>query len=59
LRRSIFAHTRIPAGTTITKEMLTIKSPGIGILPKYLDLIIGRQARVEIDADHPVTWGSI
>ena len=59
LRRSIFARTRIPVGTTITKEMLTIKSPGIGILPKYLDLIIGRQSRVEIDADHPVTWGAI
>lgn len=59
LRRSIFARTRIPAGTVITKEMLTIKSPGIGILPKYIDLIVGRTAQDSIDEDHPVTWGKI
>jgi len=59
LRRSVFARTHIPVGAIITKEMLTIKSPGIGVLPKYLDLIIGRKARAAIDADHPVTWDTI
>lgn len=59
LRRSVFARTHIPVGSIITSDMLTIKSPGIGILPKYLDLIIGRPARVDIDADHPVTWDTI
>lgn len=59
LRRTVFARIDIPVGTTITLEMLAIKSPGIGILPKYLDLIIGRQARIRIDADHPITWDAI
>ena len=59
LRRTVFARVAIPAGTTITQEMLIIKSPGIGILPKYIDLIVGRQARTLIDADHPVTWDTI
>jgi N,N'-diacetyllegionaminate synthase len=59
LRRTIFARTNIAAGTVITQEMLIIKSPGIGVLPKYLDLIVGRQARIAIDADHPVTWAAI
>ena len=59
LRRTIFARVAIPAGTTITSQMLVIKSPGIGILPKYLDLIVGRIARLDIHADHPVTWRAI
>ena len=59
LRRTVFARVAIPAGITITQEMLIIKSPGIGILPKYIDLIVGRQARTFIDADHPVTWNTI
>jgi N,N'-diacetyllegionaminate synthase len=59
LRRSVFARITIPAGTILTEEMLIIKSPGIGILPKYIDLIIGRKARILIDADHPITWGAV
>jgi sialic acid synthase SpsE/protoporphyrinogen oxidase len=59
LRRTVFARVAIPAGTTITREMLIIKSPGIGILPKYIDLIVGRQARTHINADHPITWDTI
>ncbi len=59
LRRSVFARVKIPAGVTITRDMLVIKSPGIGILPKYIDLIIGREARTLIEADHPVTWDAI
>jgi sialic acid synthase SpsE len=59
LRRTVFARVEIPAGTTITRDMLAIKSPGIGILPKYIDLIVGRQARTLIEADHPVTWDTI
>ena len=42
-----------------TKEMLEIKSPGIGMLPKYLDIIIGRPAKDDIPSDYPITWDSI
>lgn len=59
LRRTVFAKRDIPKGTVITGEMLVVKSPGIGILPKYIDLIVGREARVTIKADHPVTWDLI
>ena len=59
LRRTVFARVQIPAGVTIEREMLVIKSPGIGILPKYIDLIVGRESRRAIAADHPVTWDSI
>jgi sialic acid synthase SpsE/protoporphyrinogen oxidase len=59
LRRSIFAAQDIPAGTILSRNMLTVKSPGTGILPKYLDLLIGRAVREQIREDFPVTWESI
>ena len=59
LRRTVFARVDILEGTTITREMLIIKSPGIGLLPKYIELIVGRLARVLIEADHPITWDTI
>jgi sialic acid synthase SpsE len=55
-RSSIIAAADIPAGTEITREMLTVKRPGWGIAPKHLELLIGRRARVDIEYDDPVTW---
>ena len=36
--------------------MLVIKRPGYGIAPKYMDLVLGRIARVDIEKDDIVTW---
>ena len=58
-RRSIFAKVRIPKGTTITREMLSILRPGIGLKPKYLDIVIGRKATTDIEAQEPITWDKI
>lgn len=58
-RRSIFAKVDIPKGTTITGEMLTILRPGIGLKPKYLDTIVGRKSRIDIEAQEPITWDKI
>jgi N,N'-diacetyllegionaminate synthase len=55
-RRSIVAATAIPAGTVITREMLTTKRPGYGIRPKEMDRVVGRAARVDIAADAVMTW---
>lgn len=55
-RRSVVAARRIPAGTRITREMLTVKRPGFGIKPKYIDTLVGRTASVDIDEDEVVTW---
>ena len=57
--RSIFAKTDIPAGTTITGEMLAILRPAIGLQPKYIDVIVGRKARVDINRYEPITWDNI
>jgi sialic acid synthase SpsE len=55
-RRSVVAACRIPAGTRITREMLTVKRPGFGIKPKYIDTLVGRVPRDDIEADDVVTW---
>lgn len=55
-RRSVIAARDIPAGTVISAEMLTIKRPGYGILPKHMELVVGRTARIDIPFDEVVTW---
>lgn len=49
--KSIVSRNEIPAGTPITAEMLTIKSPGYGIKPMDIHTVIGKTARVDIPGD--------
>lgn len=58
-RRGLYARVNIMAGETITRDMITIKGPGVGLQPRYLDVIMGRTARTNIEADHPITWDAI
>lgn len=55
-RRSIHARVLIPKGTRITEEMLVVKRPGLGILPKQKRLVVGRTARRDIQPDEWITW---
>ncbi|MDA8233936.1 MAG: pseudaminic acid synthase [Clostridia bacterium] len=58
-RRSVFARVNIPQGTVITEDMLAVLRPGIGLMPKYFELVIGREARRNIKAHEPITWDKI
>ena len=58
-RKSIYAAIDISKGTVITEEMIVIKGPGGGLLPKFMELVIGRPARKNIEADYPITWENI
>lgn len=55
-RKGLIAARDIPAGTCLTEDMIIIKRPGTGIAPKFLDLLIGRTAKVDIKADTVITW---
>lgn len=55
-RRSVVAARAIPAGTAIARDMLTVKRPGFGIKPKFIDALVGRRAAVDIDEDEIITW---
>lgn len=58
-RRSIFASCHISKGEVISKEMLSILRPNVGLSPKFYDTIIGRRAAVDIKAHEPITWNEI
>lgn len=55
-RRSLHASTEIKEGEIITREMLSIKRPGLGISPHLIDQIIGRKAKIDIDEDAWIIW---
>lgn len=58
-RRSIIARKNIPKGKIIEASDLIIKRPGYGIQPKFLKIIIGREARKDIEEDDIITWNLI
>lgn len=58
-RRSIVSSTKIPKGTKILKEQLSIKRPATGIYPKFLEQVIGSIAKVDIEEDNPIRWEEI
>tara|TARA_R110002073_G_scaffold118918_1_gene258454 strand:+ start:330335 stop:331423 length:1089 start_codon:yes stop_codon:yes gene_type:complete len=53
-RQSVVSACDIQAGATITRDMLTIKRPGTGILAYAIDTVVGRVATHEILADVPI-----
>lgn len=56
MRRSIVAKRKIFSGEVITDDMLTFKRPANGLRPSLLSEILGRSARVDIEADEFLTW---
>lgn len=55
-RRSIISAQDIPAGATITRDMLTFKRPGTGIYPKFVDVVVGRRTKSDIPEDTVLQW---
>lgn len=55
-RKGLVARRRIPKGRLISMDDLSIKRPGTGIIPRDYDLVIGRIARRDIEADEVITW---
>ena len=51
LAKSIVATKDIKKGQIIKKDDLTVKSPGIGVKPKYIEKLIGKRARQDIPED--------
>ncbi|KGX86363.1 N-acetylneuraminate synthase [Pontibacillus litoralis] len=51
-RKSVVAKVSIKKGELITKDKITFKRPGTGVLPKDLNLIINRRAKNDMEEDH-------
>lgn len=58
-QKSIVAAMEIKKGEIITEEMLTVKRPGGGIKPKYLQFVVGREAKLDIKEDSIISLDMI
>ncbi|MEY5049360.1 MAG: pseudaminic acid synthase [Bacteroidota bacterium] len=58
-KRSIFAVKDIKPGDTFDSENIRVIRPGIGLAPKYFDLLIGKVANNEIKSGTPLSWENI
>lgn len=55
-RRSLHSRTSISAGQVVTEDMLIAKRPGYGLPPFEVEKLIGRVAKVNIEADQWISW---
>jgi len=58
-RKSIVAQIDIPKGATITLDMISVKRPGTGILPRYFRELVGRKVKRNIEVDDVVEWDDL
>jgi len=58
-KRSIYVAKDIKAGETLTKDHIKIIRPGLGLSPKYIELVIGRPAKKDISAGTPLSFDLI
>lgn len=49
----------IRAGETITEEMIAVKTPPVGLTPRFLKEIVGKKVLYDIQRDDPITFGLI
>jgi sialic acid synthase SpsE len=55
-RRSIVAKTSIAKGCEFTRENLKLSRPGNGLHPRYLEVLLGRKARINVEKDESIDW---
>lgn len=58
-RRSIIASIDIEEGEIIRKEHIDFKRPGNGLPPKFVNYILGRNARIKIQKNDQITFDNI
>ena len=58
-RRSLTAKIDIKMGETIKKEKIKIVRPADGIEPKFINIISGKTAKIDIKEGQPITWDCI
>ena len=58
-RRSLFVVQDIKAGETFTAQNVRSIRPGHGLHTRYLDVVLGKKARINIDRGTPLSWDII
>ena len=55
-RRSLYIAQDVKSGDILTKENLRSVRPGLGLPPKYLPLLLGRQIKRDAVKGTPMSW---
>jgi pseudaminic acid synthase len=55
-KRSIYVSKDVSVGDIFTNDNLKIIRPGDGLAPKFIDVVIGKKAKVSIKAGTPLNW---
>lgn len=58
-RRSIYVAEDLKAGDVLTSENLRCVRPGMGLPPKYYDMLIGKRVSKAVKKGTPVSWDLI
>lgn len=58
-RRSLYIAKDIKAGETITSKHVKAIRPGYGLPPKFIELLIGKKARIDVKQGTPMSWDII
>ena len=58
-RRSLVLTRDIRAGEVIKQEDLMPKRPGTGISPKFVDIVVGRKVKMDLEEDTILTWDMV
>jgi len=56
IRKAIVSKINLKKGHVLTAEDLALKRPEIGLSPKYLDIVIGRELKKDLKKDEPLSW---
>jgi len=59
VRRSLFAVEDIKKGEVFSQENIKSIRPSDGLAPKYMDVVLGRRAKVDIKFGTPLSWDLI
>jgi N,N'-diacetyllegionaminate synthase len=55
-RKCLYSRRNLKSGEILKLEDIVIKGPAGGILPKFLDLVVGKKLQEPIESDYPITW---
>lgn len=55
-RRSLYIVKSLKVGDVLTKENVRVIRPGHGLAPKYLDLVLGKTVKVDVEKGMPLSF---